>query len=325
MGQVIAQTSSFVQAGGNGFNLTVTAAGIYTVSLRTEQGTISNKVICTETAEPENSIQYAGPISGLDKNLLKSARNISTTQYSLGYSPGDIILYRCRSGIYTTVITDSPKTSKNYEIEFVDCKDPDGKNYSIVKTGDQTWMAENLAYLPFVSPSSGGGSNISPFYYVYGYEGSSVSEAKAHTNYTTYGVLYNWEAARTACPSGWHLPTDEEWKMLEMNQGMSSSEADGAGWRNSGSVGSKLKESGTSHWPSPNTGANNSSGFNALPGGFRYGSGGIHDLGDAANFWSSSGDGSSNAWYRYLTNYMNGVGRSYDYRSSGFSVRCFKN
>ena len=70
----------------------------------------------------------------------------------------------------------------------------DGNTYNWVKIGDKIWMAENLAYLPFVCPSSLG-STTEPYYYVYGYEGNSVSEAKVLTNYLDYGVLYNWPAA----------------------------------------------------------------------------------------------------------------------------------
>jgi len=87
---------------------------------------------------------------------------------------------------------------------FMDVRDQ--HVYKYVKIGTQTWMAENLAYLPAVSPSSDG-SESSAFYYVYNYEGSSISEAKSQGNYTSYGVLYNWEAAKIACPSGWYLPS----------------------------------------------------------------------------------------------------------------------
>jgi uncharacterized protein (TIGR02145 family) len=90
---------------------------------------------------------------------------------------------------------------------FTDSRD--GNTYKWVKIGDQVWMAENLAYLPEVSPPSEY-SDTEPCYYVYGYEGTNVSEAKTTYNYKTYGVLYNYLAALTACPNGWHIPTIEE-------------------------------------------------------------------------------------------------------------------
>ena len=85
--------------------------------------------------------------------------------------------------------------------------------------------------------------------------------AKGNVNYSTYGVMYNWSAALSACPSGWHLPSDKEWSIMEKQLGMSDSDVNSAGQRNSGDVGGKLKEEGTSHWKSPNFGSNNSSFF----------------------------------------------------------------
>ena len=71
------------------------------------------------------------------------------------------------------------------------------------------------------------------YYYVYGYEGSTVSEAQATSNYETYGVLYNWPAVMTEgiCPSGWHIPSDGEWQTMEISLGMSEAEAASEGWR----------------------------------------------------------------------------------------------
>lgn len=327
VGQVLVQANVLAQPGENEFALSIGSEGIYLVSLKTELRSFCFKVICTEESESDNSINYLGATSygqiRPNNPALFGLKN-SQTSYSLGYSVGDVIQYICYSGIYTTILTDSPTASKNYEVEFSSCSDIDGKSYSIVKIGTQTWMAENLAYLPSVSPPSSG-SDTSSFYYVYGYEGSSVSAAKGTTNYTTYGVLYNWEAAKTACPSGWHLPTDAEWKILEKHLGMSETDANSTLWRNSGTVGCKLKESGTIHWTSPNTGATNTSGFTALPGGDRFTDGGFNGLGFYADFWSSSEYGSSIAWSRILLNRYDGVDRYNLYRGNGFSVRCLQN
>lgn len=88
--------------------------------------------------------------------------------------------------------------------------------YKWVRIGDQIWMAENMAYLPTVSPSSEGmAQSNTPRNYVYGYESNSVIDARATDNFKTYGVLYNWPAAVASCPDGWHLPSDEEWKVLK--------------------------------------------------------------------------------------------------------------
>ena len=105
---------------------------------------------------------------------------------------------------------------------------------------------------------------------------------------------------------------------------MSQSDADKYGYRPSGTVGGKLKESGLSHWISPNAGATNSSGFTALPGGSSYG-GGFNDPGGYALFWSASGSDASYSWYRGLDVYDDGVDRYYHFRNLGFSVRCLQN
>jgi len=125
------------------------------------------------------------------------------------------------------------------------------------------------------------------------------------------------------CPDGWHLPTDEEWKILEKNQGMSNSDADADGDRNSVTVGGKLKETGTAHWYT-NSGATNESNFTALPCGCRGFYGDFLNLGQYTSFWSSSEAEASEAWSRNVSLDEAGVMRWSDYRSNGFSVRCLK-
>jgi CubicO group peptidase (beta-lactamase class C family) len=115
-------------------------------------------------------------------------------------------------------------------------------------------------------------------------------------------------AARTACPVGWHLPSDADWTVLTDYLGSDA--------------GGKMKETGTKHWSGENTGAINSSGFTALPGGARLANGSIIDLGSEASFWSSTGSGISNAWYRGLDNRTGAVSRYNDVSPAGFSVRC---
>jgi len=101
----------------------------------------------------------------------------------------------------------------------------DGKLYKTVTIGTQTWMAENLAYLPQVDAMADGSENVAngKYYYVYGYtpsgatEAEQVANAKVTANYTKYGVLYNWHAVKTGniAPPGWHVPTEAEWDTLQ--------------------------------------------------------------------------------------------------------------
>jgi len=201
---------------------------------------------------------------------------------------------------------------------FTDIRD--GNSYEYITIGTQTWMADNLAWLPTVSPSSDGSTSV-PYYYVYAYEGSNVAEAKATDNYMNYGVLYNWPALPSACPDGWHLPGDNEWKTLEKFLGMSTSDADDQHWRLSGDVGRKLKS--ISGWSGGGNG-DNSSGFKVYPGGDRGHDGSFHNLNDFAKFWSSSPNGSFNGWIRFLDSDFDGVYRYYSGLSYGYSVRCIQ-
>jgi len=200
---------------------------------------------------------------------------------------------------------------------FMDTRD--NTEYKTTTINGQTWMAENLAYLPEVCAS-----DASCGYWVYDYAGTDVGAAKAEANYSEYGVLYNWEMAKTSCPSGWHLPSDYEWSYLEVHLGMSITATIGEGFRGT-NQGGKMKEISNAHWVDPNTGATNISGFTALPGGLRDNSAKSFELmGTGANFWSSSQEGNY-VNYRYLNNAYEKVGSEWispGYIAIGGSVRC---
>jgi len=203
---------------------------------------------------------------------------------------------------------------------FVDARD--GKRYSVVHIGEQVWMAENLAWLPEVSPNSER-SATQPHFYVFGYAGNDVNEAKNNPNFASYGVLYNWPAANIASPEGWHLPSDEEWKQLEMELGMSQEHADIAMGIRGTDQGTQMKS--TSGWMTNN--GTNSSGFTGLAGGFLNSlTGNFFGIGSFANYWSSSEaiPTETNAWTRRLSDANNQVGRGSLGKSFGFSVRCIR-
>jgi uncharacterized protein (TIGR02145 family) len=195
---------------------------------------------------------------------------------------------------------------------FVDARD--GNVYATVQIGEQCWMADNLAFLPAVSPSSQG-SDFNPFYYVYGYQGSNVAAAKATANYQNYGVLYNWHAATTACPDGWYLPSDAEWSALTAFLGGANT------------AGGKMKSTRTSpdphpRWDNPNNNASNSSGFTGFPGGYRDNSGNFNFNGSYGFFWTNSVHSSNRSWYRYLF-HNDGAIQRFEYSNQrGYSVRC---
>jgi uncharacterized protein (TIGR02145 family) len=172
-------------------------------------------------------------------------------------------------------------------------------------------MAENLKYLPGVS-SPVTGSLTTPYFYVNGYDSTNVNDAKATANYTTYGVLYNWTAACNSCPAGWHLPGDAEWTQLTNFLGGEIN------------AGGPLKETGTTHWTSPNTGATNGTGFTALPGGYRKASGNFDALGGFGLWWSATTYSADSAWCRSIAYYHKSVIRENVGTELGLSVRCVR-
>ncbi len=197
----------------------------------------------------------------------------------------------------------------------------DNANYNWVRIGAQIWMSDNLAYLPSVSPNAVA-SVTSPVYYMYDYQGISVLDAKSLPIYSLYGALYNFEAAKMACPDGWHLPTDAEWKTLEIFLGMTQGEADSTGVRLSGSVGEKLRSK--TGWNNGMNG-NNSVGFNAQGGGFLWKNGTAEGFGISAAFWTASPGEATTAWDRYLDGSGKGIDRKQYPRSDAYSVRCLRN
>ncbi|MDD3702304.1 MAG: PKD domain-containing protein [Bacteroidales bacterium] len=189
--------------------------------------------------------------------------------------------------------------------------DRDGTVYKYVTIGEQVWMAENLKYLPNVVGPVISSYSV-PYYYVYDYHGNNVANAKATENYQTYGVLYNWPAAMVACPTGWHLPADEEWSLLTDYLG------------GEGVAGGKLKETGTIHWYTPNSGATNETGFTALPGGYRSYSSKFSYMISNGCWWSASEENTTNAWNRFIYYYSSVVEPNNDHKSLGLSVRCVR-
>ena len=169
-------------------------------------------------------------------------------------------------------------------------KDGDGNVYTSVKIDTQVWIVENLKTtkyndgiaIPLVTDNSDWGNLTTSAYCWY------TNDAAA--NKSTYGSIYNWYAVNTGklCPTGWHVPTDEEWTIL-------------INYLGGGSVaGNKLKEAGTIHWISPNAGTNES-GFTALPGGRRTSAGIYVSLTDYGYWWSSTESSSTMACVKLLT------------------------
>ena len=221
--------------------------------------------------------------------------------------------------------SDDPTSSKDNETTGT-VTDVDGNIYQTVKIGDQWWMAENLKVthyrngeaIPNVTDDIDWGNLSTGAYCNYDNNSSNVA---------TYGRLYNWYAIEDSlnlAPAGWHVPTDDEWKELEMYLGMSQSDADTTDYRGT-DEGGKLKETGTAHWASPNTGATNESGFTALPGGYRvFVIAKFYMMGKYGAWWSSTVHYRSSVWCRELEYSGQQVRRHSTNKPYGFSVRCVR-
>jgi uncharacterized protein (TIGR02145 family) len=170
---------------------------------------------------------------------------------------------------------------------FTDSRD--GKTYKSVKIGNQTWMAENLAY-----------------------KASSGCWTYPNNENLEFGYYYNLETAHNVCPAGWHLPSDDEWNILADYLGGSTV------------AGDKLKEAGTTHWEGPNSLATNTTGFTGLPSGSGL-EGGSISIGYSCDWWAATRSSARLGWTRglfYTKTKLMGNPCNYNF---GCSVRCIKN
>jgi uncharacterized protein (TIGR02145 family) len=194
--------------------------------------------------------------------------------------------------------------------------DIDGNVYQTVTIGAQVWMKENLkttkyndgTSIPNVTDNTDWAALTTPGYCWYNNDAATFKD--------TYGALYNWFTVSTGnlCPTGWHVPSNDEWTTLTTYLGGESV------------AGGKLKATGTTNWLTPNTGASNTSGFTGLPGGFRnFGDGVFQELRTYGAIWTSSQSSAAEAIHKGLRyQYQNSYTYT-DLKTLGESVRCIQN
>lgn len=260
------------------------------------------------TAEVEHVSEYGGTDGRIELTVSGGLK-----PYAFLWSTGDTTkdLTGIPAGIYNVAVTDQAQQTVTDTFVVTQpalegVMDVDGNMYNIIEIGEQTWMAENLrvTHAPDGSAISG-----------YAYIDNEDSIAK-------YGLLYTWdvamngsreEGAQGICPDGWHLPSDDEWKQLEMTLGMTPAEVNMVNtWRGS-PVGTLLKAGGAS-------------GYEAQLAGRRTSGGGFSLIGRMEYMWTSSEYTGTLAWRRCLDVSSTAVGRWNTFpKSYGFSVRCVKN
>lgn len=245
----------------------------------------------SKSTDGKGTGSFSSNISGLTSNTNYYLRAYATNSAGTGY--GNEVIIKTSSATVTDI---------------------DGNIYNTVTIGTQVWMVENLkttkyrdgTNIPIVTDNTAW-SNLST--------GAYSDYNNDASNSAIYGRIYNWYAAtnsRYISPTGWHVPTDTDWMTLITYFGGEST------------AGGALKESGLTHWNSPNAGATNESGFTALPGGYRFFDGSFKNLGGFGYWWTSSTGGPSLAWYRYMTNNSSSIYRTSDYMMNGLRIRCVK-
>jgi len=210
----------------------------------------------------------------------------------------------------------------NPNLTYGTLTDIEGNTYKTIQIGTQTWMAENLrvgkyrdgTLIPNVTDNIQWANNTAGAWCYYNNDAN---------NNIAFGKLYNFYAvnnSKNICPSGWHIPTDEDWnnlvKFLDPSFALIGYQSIIAG--------GNMKSDCPKLWQSPNTNANNTSGFSGLPGGARNTDGSFVSLGLGGSWWSSTQPVNDYAWFRLVFNNNGSVLRGSVLASAGYSVRCIK-
>lgn len=314
-----------LQPGIHTFTFTPGRESMYFISVRTAGWQQVQKLLSPQGSATRATLVYDG--------FQSAARQMKKEKAVFHWTPGDHLMYTGYSGYEVDAMDDLPSQSTLYTFSFdaVVCPptltDINGNVYNAVQIGSQCWMRENLRVRNYRN-----GTAIPEITNNASWKGLTTGarcwyNVDSATYAAIYGAMYNWYACvdtNGLCPAGWHVPTDLEWKALEIAVGMSPAVANNSGYRGN-DEGGKLKDTTTVYWEPPNTGATNSSGYTGLPGGYRLGSDGTFaSEGQIGYWWTSTAFSTSSAWYHALVYNYPGVARiSYGIKT-GFSVRCLK-
>ncbi len=326
-GKEIGRKKDLLPEGLHTYKIEEIKEGVYFVRIVCGRYSGFGKLISSGLNQGSVNIEYEK--TTISQNI-KSDSKGTTEETIMQYTAGDRLKLTATSGVYSTVITDVPLSSKTINFSFVPCTDRDGNNYPVVtigsgkgeidnsdpsgEKGTQIWMAENLettklndgTSIQLISNDANWDSQTVP---AMGWLNNNLS------NKDIYGGYYNILAVLTGklCPSGWRVPNDTDWNTLFSSLG------------GSGQAGGKLKATGLAYWASPNTGATNESGFTGLAGGSRYpvyGSySGVKYLG---SWWTSTQPDPGYAYCKELQFDIIVVNQAGMARKFGRNVRCVK-
>lgn len=220
------------------------------------------------------------------------------------------ILALCVSS--TTLVSSCKKNPTTQDADPKTVTDIDGNVYTTIRIGTQLWTVENLRTTKYND-----GNEISTGMSNETWRSTSIGAYAIYEsssgNNNTYGKLYNWFAVNTGkmASTGWHVPTRAEWETLVAYLGGSTE------------AGGKMKST-SDLWLAPNLGANNSSGFSALPSGYRSNGGGFEQLTHTAYWWASNERNTTQGNYLTVDNDLAGAAINGATKQFGYAVRLIK-
>jgi uncharacterized protein (TIGR02145 family) len=321
-GRSLLRSKLLLDRGYHSFSFTPGERGVFflTASWRGNNNTI--KILSEVKVNQRNELVYSG-FNGIGLNLKSNGE-----ARGFEFTPGDSLLYigyaNTPEGINgSDVLSDKPQSDETYLFEIIEgipcpgapAVNYGGQIYATVQIGNQCWFKENLNVGLMIQSGMNSSNNAVTEKYCYD---------NLETNCNVYGGLYQWDemmqysttsGIQGICPPAWHLPTIDE--LMTLTDSLGGLDV----------AGGKMKETGTIHWNSPNTGATNSSGFTTLPSGY-YGIPGytFYLLGKYAILWSSNQSDFDSAWNCWLAYNSNSANKNGTYlKSLAHSVRCHKN
>lgn len=225
--------------------------------------------------------------------------------------------------LFITFVGCKKESTSKLIIETGTVTDAEGNTYKTVKIGEKWWMAENLRSKKFLD---GTDLTLVGLFQEDSIWATSLSPTYTFINDSVYGCLYNQAAIQSSkglAPEGWHIATDEDWKNLEMQIGMSGTEANNLAWRGTNEA-ELLLPAYSEGWPiSTVPFGNDQFQMKVLPAGCKLFNGKSSIDGNKAFFWTSTTIGDQ-ACYRYFDYQKKKIFRQYTYNQYGMSVRCVK-